>query len=140
MKLIIDIDEKDYANIKDCPTDYEYSVALMTIANGTPVSNEGDLISRSELKKVLIEEYEAREHYIGEIILKAIDNAPTVEPTFGLFKEMLCAECGKRPQGEWIHYLGCGIGKAVCSECGQVGEIKKYCGNCGADMRKGGAE
>ena len=41
----------------------------------------------------------------------------------------------ERPQGEWIHYLGCGIGKAVCSECGQVGEIKKYCGNCGAYMR-----
>lgn len=44
-----------------------------------------------------------------------------------------------RTQGEWIHYLGCGIGKAVCSECGQVGETKKYCGNCGAKM-KGGAE
>lgn len=41
----------------------------------------------------------------------------------------------EKTQGEWIHYLGCGIGKAVCSECGQVGEIKKYCGNCGAYMR-----
>lgn len=41
----------------------------------------------------------------------------------------------EKKQGEWIHYLGCGIGKAVCSECGQVGEIKKYCGNCGAYMR-----
>lgn len=45
----------------------------------------------------------------------------------------------ERPQGEWIHYLGCGIGNGICSECGQVGETKKYCGNCGADMRKGGA-
>lgn len=47
-------------------------------------------------------------------------------------------KCGSfvpdRPQGEWIHYLGCGIGKAVCSECGQIGETKKYCGNCGAEM------
>lgn len=37
-------------------------------------------------------------------------------------------------KGEWIHYLGCGVGKAVCSECGQIGETKKYCGNCGAEM------
>lgn len=40
-------------------------------------------------------------------------------------------------KGEWIHYLGCGVGKAVCSECGQLGETKKYCGNCGARMRGG---
>ena len=26
-----------------------------------------------------------------------VDTAPTVEPTFGLFKEMLCSECEKRP-------------------------------------------
>lgn len=40
-------------------------------------------------------------------------------------------------KGEWTHYLGCGVGKAVCSECGQLGETKKYCGNCGADMKEG---
>lgn len=39
---------------------------------------------------------------IASDIIATIDNAPTVEPTFGLFKEMLCAECEKRPQGEWI--------------------------------------
>ena len=44
MKLIIDIDEKDYANIKDCPTDYEYSVALMAIANGIPYKPKGEWI------------------------------------------------------------------------------------------------
>ena len=37
-----------------------------------------DLISRDALKKVLCEEYEAKEHYIGEKMLEAIDNAPTV--------------------------------------------------------------
>lgn len=35
-----------------------------------------DKISRGALKKTLCEEYEAREHYIGEIMLKAIDDAP----------------------------------------------------------------
>lgn len=37
-----------------------------------------------------------------KVIVDEIDNAPTVEPTFGLFKEMLCSECGKRQQNEWI--------------------------------------
>ena len=36
------------------------------------------LIDADALKEALYEEYEAREHYIGEIMLKAIDNAPTV--------------------------------------------------------------
>lgn len=38
-----------------------------------------DLINREALKKVLCEEYEAREYYIGEKMLEAIDNAPTVD-------------------------------------------------------------
>lgn len=43
------------------------------------------------------------EPYITHLhFIDAINNAPTVEPTFGLFKEMLCEECGKRPHGEWI--------------------------------------
>lgn len=46
------------------------------------------LIDADDLKKTLCEEYEAREHYIGEIMLKAIDNAPTVEP----FKPMCNAK------------------------------------------------
>lgn len=36
------------------------------------------LINADALKEVLINEYEAREHYIGEIMLKVIDNAPTI--------------------------------------------------------------
>ena len=40
---------------------------------------DNDLISRSALRKVLCEEYEAREHYIGEKMLEAIDNAPTID-------------------------------------------------------------
>lgn len=72
-----------------------------------------------------------------EAILNAIDNAPTVEPTFGLFKEMLCAECGKRPKGKWIceDALHC---LYYCSECRNNGEhIQPFCAWCGADMRGG---
>ncbi len=50
-----------------------------------------DLISREALKKVLCEEYEAREHYIGEKMLEAIDNAPTVEP---VKQCKYCKHCG----------------------------------------------
>ena len=106
-----------------------------------------DLISRSELLKVIPSE---------EIIARmAIMNAPTVEqPT-----DEWCTDCKEydheknccprfnrviretlkdaQPTGEWIHYLGCGIGNAICSNCGQLGETKKYCGNCGARMRGG---
>ena len=70
------------------------------------------LIDADTLKKVLCEEYEAREHYIGEIMLKAIDNAPTVNfmisPDYvtelqNINKELIkqLEEAG-RPQGEWI--------------------------------------
>ena len=65
-----------------------------------------DLISREALKKALINAHinMALTFDISTFnyAMNTIDNAPTVEPTFGLFKEMLCAECEKRPQGEWI--------------------------------------
>lgn len=56
-----------------------------------------------------------------------IDNAPTVDAVVNTIEV--------RPKGEWIHCLGCGVGRAVCSECRQVGEIKNYCGECGAEMK-----
>ena len=46
----------------------------------------------------------------------------------------------ERPQGEWkiggktTHYY-------YCSICGKDGDLQdNFCRNCGADMRKGGAE
>lgn len=76
--------------------------------------------------------------------LEAIDNAPTVEPTFGVFKAICCEDCNKRPQGEWIfekanneHTDG-----YICSMCGQSFHTKvpyfseyNFCPKCGADMR-----
>ena len=88
MKLIIEIDEETYNRAKNEPPIlcgmndgliYQSNMKG-AIANGTPYNPTGDLISREALKKVLIEEYEAREHYSGEIMLKVIDNAPTVKP------------------------------------------------------------
>lgn len=83
-------------------------------------------------------------------VIDAIDNAPTVEPTFGLFKEMLCEECGKRPHGEWVEERCIDIRYKIakCSHCGKwsrlashdTGYSVKYeyypfCHWCGADMR-----
>lgn len=64
---------------------------------------DNDLISREALKKEILKH---REDYIDDNffwtkLFNIIDNAPTVEPTFGLFKEMLCSECEKTPQGEY---------------------------------------
>lgn len=78
-----------------------------------------------------------------------IDNTPTVEPTFGLFKEMLCAECDKRPKGEWIGDTDFD-GTCKCSKCRMTFdtdrlkmvmcdgkyELPPCCPNCGAEMRK----
>ena len=91
------------------------------------MSESGDLISRSALKKTLCEEYEAREHYIGEIMLKAIDNAPTVE----------------RPKGKWIRYRDNPHQPEhiKCSNCGQYWSIADHdkifdiCFKCGAKMK-----
>jgi len=69
MKLIIDIPDEQYEYIKKSDKNTFAAVSskecmLHAIKNGTPVSTEGDLISRSALKKVLeeleITEYERR--------------------------------------------------------------------------------
>lgn len=52
-----------------------------------------------------------------------LDRAPTVEPTFRLFKEMLCTECDKRPQGE-------------CKTCRHHDPEDNKC-DCGGQERQG---
>ena len=75
-------------------------------------------------------------------IEKVIDNAPTIEPTFGVFKEVCCGECEKRPKGEWItggkdvtgQYF---YDEFICNQCFTVVTDKSnFCPKCGADMRK----
>lgn len=96
---------------------------------------KGDCISRSALKEEL--ENPSDKHYLSKSILdlvfKRIDNAPTVEP--------------ERPQGEWIYKLTWdNVHKSrTCNKCGYhevvfPNEADLFCPNCGAEMRKGGAE
>jgi hypothetical protein len=117
-----------------------------------------DLISREALKKTLCEEYEAREHYIGEIMLKAIDNAQTVEQhyvsdlpddviktlqTLAIdYSDGIAVFERKRPQGEWKPISRpTNALYVVCPFCNEENPTRtNFCPNCGADMRKGGAE
>lgn len=61
-----------------------------------------------------------------------IANAPTVEPTFGLFKEMLCSECEKRPTGEVRDNFDIGYaqgykdGKEEVEQCSYASKQRAY--------------
>ena len=89
-------------------------------------------------------------------IMHDIDNAPTIETKECPYscekcaKKMIC-ELGKemgRPQGEWIggdkvvyHGNLAVSGCWHCNRCGALAGVERnFCGRCGADMRKGGAE
>lgn len=124
-----------------------------------------DLISRSALKKDFKARLEKAKNWKenalnkgdDEIVIRAdatidficevimtIDNAPTVAPTFGLFKEMLCSECDKRPRGEWIEHYDSSDGFTwlTCSRClfKAYEDDYNFCPNCGAKMQKEGRE
>lgn len=112
-----------------------------------------DLISRSALKEQ-ISELHSHDDSIDiwlkrEDVDNLIDNAPTVDLTKNQAYDkgfITAMKLYARPQGEWKVY-----GKQggipitdMCSNCRY--EMKwyknkyKFCPNCGASMRKGGAE
>ena len=133
MNLIIKIDDDIAKGIRgenECEVEpreivrsFQATIAD-AIKNGTPVSTDGDLISREALKKDLAS-YDRE--FAPDWVLNCIDNAPTVE-----------VRDNKPKQGEWI-FDGWGT---YCSECGDRPKIGcgKFCSECGADMQKGGAE
>jgi len=83
-----------------------------------------DLISRNDLKEKLNEIFDTVEVVLFDDVISIIDNAPTVEPK----------------QGEWDKIGEIGLAYK-CNKCGEVSVIPtRFCPNCGADMRKGGAE
>lgn len=118
---------------------------------GKPMSND-DLISREALKN------EFRKDVMGGLNWeRIIDNAPTVEPTFGLFRAMICESCQAyatnraiakladeytNPRGKWIFkHNSSDIWCSVCDEnFDEIPQKFNYCPNCGADMREEGTK
>ena len=126
-----------------------------------------DLISRSELKKAIINNFDNLQAYFPKDFIEEIDNAPTVEPCY---QTTSCLDCGNydkenhncprycevikeainsRPQGEWARheewvggeYVG-GFYHVNCRcEDGYYSKWEtNFCPNCGLPMKKGGAE
>ena len=96
------------------------------IGHSKPVSTEGDLISRSDLKNKFISTISVGRLEFGDII-NLIDNASPVEP-----------------QNEWGKWI---VTEVWCPKCHEYCDPATYpteelnkCPNCGAAMRKGGKE
>ena len=92
-------------------------------------------IDADKLREKLVIDYNANANYFGEIVLKEIAEAPTVEP--------------ERPEGKWLiiwHKSLSGTWNNYyeyrCSECGHFSRESEYlyqwrprfCPKCGAKM------
>lgn len=156
MKLVVDIPDDVYESVKNTKTietvDYDIVSLYRATKNGKPVSTDGDLISRENLKKAIDKLFESGGYDSG-LVMDMIDNAPTVEYPFYQEAYQTGYEEGKneRPQGEWeeSHIISCGkilqmqldVIEHKCKNCGRW-SIKwvrtipdNFCPNCGAEMR-----
>jgi hypothetical protein len=167
MRLIIDIDDEMVCNdIKNKalePTSATDEAIINALYNGTPVSTDGDLISREALKKALNANCDTLcpdkntnwcEHCCPHNDFEdLIDNDPTVELTEEQAIDKLHEtgwlprhdkEMTERPQGEWLDEKFVAF-HLTCNKCGcnirrQKEEVFEgdyaynFCPNCGAKM------
>ena len=153
MKLIIDIDEDMYKACQRAVDNPKMTVDVVdvAIADGTPVLNEGDLISRRVIKDLISnksipikfeEEKRGEWHNSSGVLLsdayKIIDNAPTVEARKKWEDFENKADwiyLGETPSNPPLHRFKCG-------KCGYVmpleskGDIMSFhfCLHCGYPM------
>ena len=118
---------------------------------------QGDCISRSDLKKEVVgmminkaddlEEVEFEINSALASVCEKIDNAQAVdlwqmrqEATENALKK--AEVLYDRPKGEWLFkHNSSDIWCSVCDEnFDEIPQAFNFCPNCGADMRKGGAE
>ena len=160
MKRIIEIEESIYQGIingkkadrsvepREIVRSFQATIAD-AIAQSTPYNPTGDCISREALKDIT---YINKGNFnTVEGIREWIDNAPPVdlwqmrqEATENALKkaEVLYG----RPKRKWIECRSSDHWK--CDECGHPAPLESrdcewlsnFCPNCGADMRKGGAD
>lgn len=140
---IIEVDESD---IVECWNEravkeigyQEYALKQCPKIKVRPYNYSGDCISREALKEKLQARYDNGEedfdkgYNIGlEAAIDLIDNASAVEV---------------KPQGEWINREA--VSNTIfpfweryeCNQCHKFSGYSNFCPNCGADMRKGGAD
>lgn len=92
MKLLVDIPDDVYEHVKSTKTietaDYDIVSLYRATKNGTPVSTDGDLISREALK----EKAETITLWNGDIrrfvSYETIDNIPTLSPEKALMNKL----------------------------------------------------
>lgn len=99
-----------------------------------------DLISRSALKEIFLQDRCGDNFLPKHFVISTIDNAPTVEPTYQMPKDYIKNKLDySRPQGEWIIIDDTEKFIAKCSVCGRIEDSRMvkyhpFC-RCGADMR-----
>ena len=97
------------------------------------------LIDADALKKTVFNNFDNLQAYFPKDFIEEIDNAPTVEPTFGVFKSICCEDCDKneRPQGKWLQFLKGHYSGVKCSLCDTIMDFTtNYCPKCGAYMKE----
>jgi hypothetical protein len=119
MKLIIDISEEDYKWV--CEQNMGFELYKM-IANGTPLAESDDCVSRQAVKEQMIKYgFHAPDMTVTEFV-EDILNLPSVQPN--------------RDKGKWYIYQDYWY---ECSKCGCLRYMptftENYCPNCGADMK-----
>ena len=156
MKILIDIPDEQYEYIKKSDKNTFAAVSskecmLYAIKNGTPIPTEGDLISRSALKK----SFSGYTLFTADTVIEHIDTAPTVvactpDEVKAIVETMvnLATKNVKenRPLGEWKRhddwvngiYVG-GFYHVNCpNENGYYSRwTTNFCPNCGAIMKDG---
>ena len=140
IKRLVEIDEKLLNKIKDSDNmgfavvqDYTHAIADL-LANSEPYDNSGDLISREALRAA----FHKRIYYFNKSSWdeanSLLDSEPSVEMRpQGKWNNDKCSVCGCDPIRDFTEPAGLDGGSWISAPM-------KFCPNCGADMRKGGAE
>ena len=140
MKLIIELDEKTYKEIKTSNTIKEHLNKVdWSIRNGKPYKPVVDLISREALKEAVKNRFDNSEYFPFHF-LALIDNALPVDAYEQGYADGWKERFGEpdgRPKGAWLAKEETPASVSYyCSVCKTEGiPVTPFCPWCGADMK-----